>query len=268
MPLRRISFSRKHNNEKMPNVKSVEKVPTTKTNGKCSTTTRSGVGVASEFGSDAPPTSTMPTTFPSPGEQRAGHTRSASITSSEASESNQSNKKDSKKLRRSSTSSSSVTSSKGLAHVRRTSRDCIIPEPIDLVSQLKISEVGDVGSPVFKIDEAFDHRNKSRPITLQRIRNEERDCISIQELAESPQRFGTGVGPGTPRDDTISPKSRLSVTSSHDSVDGEHMIFQPPSSPLLVAMRTAVDSLNQFDDFDVIEEIGSGFFADVFKVST
>ena len=147
--------------------------------------------------------------------------------------------------------------------MRKTSRDCVIPDPIDLKG---LSEAENIGSPVLKIDdyEAVGNdgqRNRSRPITLQRIKDEERDCISIQELSESPQRFSGG---GTLSDGS---KTRLSVTSSHDSIDGDHMVFQPPNSPLLVAMRTAVDSLNQYDDFDILDEIGSGFFAEVFKVS-
>ena len=39
-----------------------------------------------------------------------------------------------------------------------------------------------------------------------------------------------------------------------------------PSSPLCSAVRDAVDSLSQYDDFDVLEQIGTGFFADVYKV--
>lgn len=40
-----------------------------------------------------------------------------------------------------------------------------------------------------------------------------------------------------------------------------------PSSPLLVAMRDAVDSLNKYEDFKILEKIGAGFFAEVYKVS-
>ena len=39
-----------------------------------------------------------------------------------------------------------------------------------------------------------------------------------------------------------------------------------PSSPLLNALREAVDSVSNMDDFDIIEKIGSGFFAEVLKV--
>lgn len=40
-----------------------------------------------------------------------------------------------------------------------------------------------------------------------------------------------------------------------------------PTSPLLIAMRSAVDSLNKYEDFKILEMIGVGFFAEVFKVS-
>ena len=39
-----------------------------------------------------------------------------------------------------------------------------------------------------------------------------------------------------------------------------------PSSPLLTAVREAVDSINQYEDFEILEKIGAGFFAEVFKV--
>ena len=42
--------------------------------------------------------------------------------------------------------------------------------------------------------------------------------------------------------------------------------YHAPSSPLLTAMREAVDSLNQYDDFEILEKVGAGFFADVYKV--
>lgn len=41
-----------------------------------------------------------------------------------------------------------------------------------------------------------------------------------------------------------------------------------PSSPLLTAMREAVDSINQYEDFEILEKIGAGFYAEVFKVRT
>ena len=40
-----------------------------------------------------------------------------------------------------------------------------------------------------------------------------------------------------------------------------------PSSPLLTALREAVDSVSQYEDFVILEKIGAGFFAEVFKVS-
>lgn len=40
-----------------------------------------------------------------------------------------------------------------------------------------------------------------------------------------------------------------------------------PSSPLLSALRQAVDSLSNMEDFEQLECIGAGFFAEVFKVN-
>ena len=41
----------------------------------------------------------------------------------------------------------------------------------------------------------------------------------------------------------------------------------PPSSPMLTAVRNAVSSLNRMEDFEIIEEIGEGFYAKVYKVN-
>ena len=41
----------------------------------------------------------------------------------------------------------------------------------------------------------------------------------------------------------------------------------PPSSPMLTAVRDAVSSLNRMEDFEIIEEIGEGFYAKVYKVT-
>ena len=102
------------------------------------------------------------------------------------------------------------------------------------------------------------------------------DMDSISELSESPRRYGLhrssrlvvndeedvdGVVRRSPLSGSCSASTSLLGLHRSDSVT-----LNPPSSPLLMAVRRAVDSLNQYDDFDIIEEIGSGFFADVFKV--
>ena len=50
---------------------------------------------------------------------------------------------------------------------------------------------------------------------------------------------------------------------------GEGVLLNPakrPSSPMLNALRQAVDSVCNKEDFEELEKIGAGFFADVFKV--
>ena len=44
--------------------------------------------------------------------------------------------------------------------------------------------------------------------------------------------------------------------------------LQRPSSPLLNALREAVESVSNMEDFEKLEQIGAGFFAEVFKVSS
>lgn len=151
-------------------------------------------------------------------------------------------------------------SSQSLAQTRKTSRECVVPHDIVITSEKKAEE--EENGPVLKVSfaDGVGTAAKSRPITLQRIRSEESECISIRDLSESPQRFGAC------RAHKEEDMSLLSAGSSHDS-DMDRLTFQPPSSPLLVAMRTAVESLNQYDDFEILEEIGAGFFAVVYKVS-
>jgi hypothetical protein len=58
-----------------------------------------------------------------------------------------------------------------------------------------------------------------------------------------------------------------SASPVKDLAEEEWRYHQTPSSPLLTAVREAVDSINQYEDFEVLEKIGAGFFAEVFKVS-
>lgn len=148
----------------------------------------------------------------------------------------------------------STSSTKGIAAVRKTSRDCVVPDNIGIPAL--------TDSPTFKIEDfSFNAApEKTAPILAKQVMAREHyNCVTITELAESPQRYGLGL--------VKSPDSRLSVSPSHDlyNSDEDHMVF-PPSSPMLVAIRTAVDSLNQYEDFEILEEIGAGFFAQVFKV--
>ena len=39
-------------------------------------------------------------------------------------------------------------------------------------------------------------------------------------------------------------------------------------SPLLSALRDAVSSVHNLEDYEIVEKIGAGFFAEVFKVIT
>ena len=85
---------------------------------------------------------------------------------------------------------------------------------------------------------------------------------SVFELSESPKRFGL---PSKGYDHIYFDHGRLSVSPPPGSSD-EEFTYRCPSSPLLVAVRNAVDSLSQYNDFEILENIGSGFYAEVFKV--
>ncbi len=112
------------------------------------------------------------------------------------------------------------------------------------------------GSPTFSIED-FGSQN-ANPFSP----------LGIAELVSSPQHYG---GPGTRERERSIEKSgsldRLSVSpAGRDSGGEDEGIHISPSSPLLTAVREAVDSLSQYQDFEILEKIGAGFFAEVFKV--
>ena len=67
-------------------------------------------------------------------------------------------------------------------------------------------------------------------------------------------------------DGTEDRRNRILRISPVREVTEEENRLSTPSSPLLTAMREAVESINQYDDFEILEKIGTGFFAEVFKV--
>ena len=89
--------------------------------------------------------------------------------------------------------------------------------------------------------------------------------INITDLSSSPQhfrRFGSREN-GLEKSSSL---DRLSVSPVSKEFVDEESGHVSPKSPLLSAMREAVDSLSQYQDFEVLEKIGAGFFAEVFKV--
>ena len=150
-----------------------------------------------------------------------------------------------------------------LSNFRRRSKDQLeqnsppklLPSTTEREQQQKKIIIEEVpqSQPVFSV---------SKPIAVKdHIRNSV--STSVLELSESPKRLGQMRGYDHRFQD---PHGRLSASPPPGSGD-EDFMYRCPSSPLLVAVRSAVDSLSQYDDFDVIEKIGSGFYAEVFKVS-
>jgi len=93
------------------------------------------------------------------------------------------------------------------------------------------------------------------------------DMVSISELSESPRRYGLHRGSRLVEEDEEvdadtrrSPSSSSSMNNSFLGLRGsdDNMTLNPPSSPLLMAVKRAVDSLNQYEDFEIIEGGGEG----------
>lgn len=156
-----------------------------------------------------------------------------------------------------------------------------VPRTIELqgTSDFLEGSLSHLDSPTFKVEDYCSRNHgaaqkKSTPIPIAQSRRKQFDMMSISELAESPRRYGLRRSRHVEEDvDGLqhSPSSLNGSVKTSLLVLGEgsndNLIFNPPSSPLLMAVKKAVDSLNQYADFEIIEEIGSGFFADVFKVS-
>ena len=135
-----------------------------------------------------------------------------------------------------------------------------------------------LNSPTFKIED-YSSRNhgaaqkKSMPISVAQSRRKKIDFVAISELSQSPKHYGLRRSQHVEEETDESQHSPSLNGGTNVSLmtlrngSNESLIFNHPSSPLLMAVKKAVDSLNQYEDFEIIEEIGSGYFADVFKVS-
>ncbi len=86
---------------------------------------------------------------------------------------------------------------------------------------------------------------------------------AVNQLSESPKRVGNHCYYSNSDDQSDS----LAASPKHSHLQDDPRLHNTPSSPLLVAMRNAVDSLNKYEDFKILEKIGAGFFAEVFRVS-
>ena len=123
-------------------------------------------------------------------------------------------------------------------------------------------------SPTFKIED-YTPTDFSRATVLAMHPNLQNDFIPIAELSESPKRYRNTSDLAAKDGDsylTTVPLDALQINTSIMAEEHDYAM-NLPSSPLLVAVKSAVDSLNQYEDFDILEQIGVGFFAEVFKVS-
>ena len=160
----------------------------------------------------------------------------------------------------------------GIALKRKLSRDCAVPDKLQLSPTFEIQDYSN--NSVFTIDEhtqkkthnhssvSVHHQSKPIPISQQQAtktsNSEPCSPARIRELSESPSHH---------RNLNHQLHKSVYASPSMDSLgDNDRMIPHCPSSPLLVAVRDAVDSLSQYSDFEIMEKIGAGFFAEVFKV--
>ncbi len=127
-------------------------------------------------------------------------------------------------------------------------QDLLVSEPVDIPSPVTSKQPQ---SPLLKIEECstvFENGSS----------NHWKDDNSHL----SPERVGNHCYYSNSYD-----QSDLLAASPKHSHSQDDLRHNTPSSPLLVAMRNAVDSLNKYEDFKILEKIGAGFFAEVFKVN-
>ena len=90
-------------------------------------------------------------------------------------------------------------------------------------------------------------------------RHRQTSPVPVTDVSLSPQRLRRVWTDGDERE--------VATPSPVRDLIEEEWRHHTPNSPLLTAVREAVDSINQYEDFEILEKIGAGFFADVFKVN-
>ena len=138
-------------------------------------------------------------------------------------------------------------------HVEQTSKSKLAATP-EVDKKLTHEELNKKKLPSLKATKPIVCHTASTPIN--------HVTTPVLELSRSPKRVGLTRSYDRVYYDV---HGRLSATPPPGSGD-EEFLYKCPSSPLLVAVRTAVDSLSQYQDFEIMEKIGSGFYAEVFKV--
>ena len=121
------------------------------------------------------------------------------------------------------------------------------------------------------VEETSSKRNKALPETLPVSVGLNSPTLRINDHSPDERDYRHSTSPMMITNSSESPYhiSSAAQLTSHSPVQDftDEDMWKCPSSPLLTAMREAVDSLAQYEDFEIIEKIGAGFFAEVFKVS-
>ncbi|KAL5487189.1 hypothetical protein EMCRGX_G019763 [Ephydatia muelleri] len=111
---------------------------------------------------------------------------------------------------------------------------------------------------------AFSGASNGRTIAPAKHIQCEETIPSIEPITSPRGISSSSVGPVEVPDLSSSPYRIGASFKLRDNTDIS--VIKSPSSPMLTAMREAVDSITQYEDFEVVEKIGAGFYADVFKV--
>lgn len=111
---------------------------------------------------------------------------------------------------------------------------------------------------------AFSGASNGRTIAPAKHIQCEETIPSIEPITSPRGISSSSVGPVEVPDLSTSPYRIGASFKLRDNTDIS--VIKSPSSPMLTAMREAVDSITQYEDFEVVEKIGAGFYADVFKV--
>lgn len=136
-------------------------------------------------------------------------------------------------------------------------------EPVMINGGFDVTDTGSLVNGMQNGDMAATDSNSKLMSTYSDV-----ECV-IQDLPDSNNKYAVSSKLAIHKKALPSLSNERMPNDSGLPVIKEHSpptYMTPPSSPMLTALRDAVSSLNRMEDFEIIQPIGEGFYAKVYKV--